>query len=780
MQDKGADELRNKPQTEERNPRWIWDGSLMDQVNEGYWPVLFFDDLVLDGVSLFPEADDNQPDMLDDSGWYLNPNFPEHLTHARLTQPDLPASLTICTSYYVSKWTDFDYLFVMVTPIEENYFPYPWFSLQMTPKRDGVEYEVMFIQERFQIYSHTPKFPKHWTHACLSYNSSSRMLGLVVDGSFLKQFDTSVQDSTFWDTNLDLRLGGFPYGEASGMTTNLNIFGSSLPRKEMERITGGLLGKWDCESSGDYLGWVESWQPWLPNLDDRMAPFIAHPDHPQWNFTTYPNVRMLMTPIAEPCKLYYDITTTTIALYTGDDLDHKGCMKHCQKIGGGRAPPVNTLHQLEKLRVDLMKIPSLAIDHSYMWLPLTDENSEGLWYDWYDQTQLGNYQRPWRRGYNSRGENYNCIVVRNSLTKINNVETAPLNLWWEEECHTSTTTESFSTYQNNISCACDNAQQPISILRGLCQKNIDLSIIDFRYTPIFWREEGLRHMGQLATEIIYNKENNQWELINSIHQSRAVSKNLEWNTLALGKHDWQVSNDHYRCNNRENYTTTLKLTGCEFSELQDGQVGGEFTCDDGECIGMAQRCDQLPDCADGSDERGCQLLVLPDDGYNLGVPPITAVSQTNRTIVPVAVTISIVLMKIVGMEETQHAVDFQFEIVLEWKESRAVYHNLKQETSLNALTEDDISRLWLPLVIYDNTDQKMTTSLGDWRTVVAVVREGNFTRSDISVTDEIEIFRGGENTLSMRQVYTHRFQCQFYLHYYPFDTQVTFVLVFQV
>ena len=87
-------------------------------------------------------------------------------------------------------------------------------------------------------------------------------------------------------------------------------------------------------------------------------------------------------------------------------------------------------------------------------------------------------------------------------------------------------------------------------------------------------------------------------------------------------------------------------------------------------------------------------------------------------------------------------------------------------------------------------------------------REGNFTRSSIYEVDEKEVFRGDyddcgdygggdndkaddggghghddgggdkndlpgeENSLAMRQTYTHRFQCRYLLHRYPFDTQV--------
>ena len=100
---------------------------------------------------------------------------------------------------------------------------------------------------------------------------------------------------------------------------------------------------------------------------------------------------------------------------------------------------------------------------------------------------------------------------------------------------------------------------------------------------------------------------------------------------------------------------------------------------------------------------------------------------------------------------------------------------MKKLTSLNALTKDDVNTIWLPLIVYDNTDQKEVTRVGmewEWATDVTVTREGNFTRSGISEVDEAEIFEGAENRLTMKQTYTWEFQCKYQLQKYPFDTQV--------
>ena len=89
-----------------------------------------------------------------------------------------------------------------------------------------------------------------------------------------------------------------------------------------------------------------------------------------------------------------------------------------------------------------------------------------------------------------------------------------------------------------------------------------------------------------------------------------------------------------------------------------------------------------------------------------------------------------------------------------------------------------MEQLWLPNVIYRNTDQVETVRLGqmsEWVTTITITREGDFVRSGLEVADEIEIFKRNENTLTMTQTYTKTFQCQYQLSNYPFDTQVCYI-----
>ena len=327
--------------------------------------------------------------------------------------------------------------------------------------------------------------------------------------------------------------------------------------------------------------------------------------------------------------------------------------------------------------------------------PEDAEVSEGVWRDYYTGDKLEDFPKPWKKPHDERfGEGVDCLGLYTWWPEEGHVIQFDTS-WWEGDC-----TGSWR------GCPCKNDQlPPLLFLRGLCPssrfrtKNPNLGL---QFTPV-QRPHILRDVwfkGGMSSKI---QSRGQWTISDDVWNTTAVT-NAPKDSYALGKHEWMVSDDDINCHNGENYTTFLKLTGC---------LEGEFTCDDGQCVRMEQRCDQLPDCADESDERGCKLLVLKE-GYNKRVPPITAKSALDRTIVPVSVAVSIVLMEVVSIDEVDHSIQLQFEVILNWKDNRATYLNLKEKTALNKMTEEDIKRLWLPLIIYTNTDQKKTTRLGEY------------------------------------------------------------------
>ena len=158
----------------------------------------------------------------------------------------------------------------------------------------------------------------------------------------------------------------------------------------------------------------------------------------------------------------------------------------------------------------------------------------------------------------------------------------------------------------------------------------------------------------------------------------------------------------------------------------------EYTCNDGQCVQMDQRCDQIPNCKDRSDEKGCQLVVL-NQGYNKEVPPFVSFNTTHAgRIIPVEVNVSIELFDVMSIDEVENTIDFKFEIDLQWFDHRHTYNDLKESRDfLNALNKTELERIWLPLIVYQNTDQFKTTRLGwrdEWSTSVMIVKNGSYKR----------------------------------------------------
>ena len=142
-------------------------------------------------------------------------------------------------------------------------------------------------------------------------------------------------------------------------------------------------------------------------------------------------------------------------------------------------------------------------------------------------------------------------------------------------------------------------------------------------------------------------DTDKWRMHTAFFNTSA-STDAKPDTFILGKHSWSISGDSEECHSGKAYTTELKLTGC---------AEGEFTCEDGQCIKMEERCNQVPDCRDESDERDCRMITLKD-GYNKNIPPIGR-AKTGRAI-PANVSISITLMKVVEIEEVDHSIHLQF------------------------------------------------------------------------------------------------------------------------
>ena len=103
---------------------------------------------------------------------------------------------------------------------------------------------------------------------------------------------------------------------------------------------------------------------------------------------------------------------------------------------------------------------------------------------------------------------------------------------------------------------------------------------------------------------------------------------------------------------------------------------------------MEERCDQIINCRDESDEKLCRLIVFKES-YNKKIPPFTT-SPGDNSVIPVKVNVSTSLMNVLAISERDHTIDLKLGITLNWYEYRVLYNNLKTEEALNILSAKEV------------------------------------------------------------------------------------------
>ena len=108
----------------------------------------------------------------------------------------------------------------------------------------------------------------------------------------------------------------------------------------------------------------------------------------------------------------------------------------------------------------------------------------------------------------------------------------------------------------------------------------------------------------------------------------------------------------------------FKLTTC---------AENEFTCSNGLCVSILERCDSARHCEDWSDEVDCSFTELPAS-YMKQFSPIQIVG---KSIIQVPVTLSIWIDDILEVSEIDGSLDLKFGIFMSWIDYQITFHNLK-------------------------------------------------------------------------------------------------------
>ncbi len=165
------------------------------------------------------------------------------------------------------------------------------------------------------------------------------------------------------------------------------------------------------------------------------------------------------------------------------------------------------------------------------------------------------------------------------------------------------------------------------------------------------------------------------------------------------------------------------------------------------------------------DEIGCKILTT-DKSYLKEVPPPSA-SGVDAL---VNVTVSLDILQILDITEVENTITLQIEVRLTWRDRRLTLVNLKPDKDLNTLTALYRSRIWIPEIVFYNTQKKLE-SLNDEKAFATISRQGRFKQSPRTQLENAYIFKGSENPLTISRIYDAEFLCDFNMATFPFDTQ---------
>ena len=129
------------------------------------------------------------------------------------------------------------------------------------------------------------------------------------------------------------------------------------------------------------------------------------------------------------------------------------------------------------------------------------------------------------------------------------------------------------------------------------------------------------------------------------------------------------------------------------------------------------------------------------------------------------------LMVIQDIQEVAQFIEVKLKISLQWMDARVLYYNIKPDEKMNSLTLEEQLALWTPTIVFWNTKNQLRT-VNDKNTFGSIRREGNGSIIEKEVNEDIEVYTGSENFITISRVYSIKYFCEYDMRWYPFDQQI--------
>ena len=151
-----------------------------------------------------------------------------------------------------------------------------------------------------------------------------------------------------------------------------------------------------------------------------------------------------------------------------------------------------------------------------------------------------------------------------------------------------------------------------------------------------WGPDTRGYVGPKGWKISRNHTDKTW-MITHYYYTNMYLIMQDIDALPMGRHRWRVENNV--CNGGITNYQDLLISGCE---------EGDFTCDDGKCLDISQRCNNIEvkydtlsllvhfkffqECDDVSDEKSCKTVYVDPEKYLKTKPPPSIEKSTKLPI----------------------------------------------------------------------------------------------------------------------------------------------------
>ena len=131
-------------------------------------------------------------------------------------------------------------------------------------------------------------------------------------------------------------------------------------------------------------------------------------------------------------------------------------------------------------------------------------------------------------------------------------------------------------------------------------------------------------------------------------------------------------------------------------------------------------------------------------------------------------------MVVQDIQEVAQYLKLKFKISLQWMDARVNFYNIKTDENMNSLSLEEQMTIWTPTIVFWNTEEQLKT-INDLNTFASVRRSGKGSLIAREVNEDIEVFKGSENEITISRIYSIKFFCEYQMHWYPFDQQTCLI-----